>query len=137
MFSFYFLEAFDFCKCWVNISISTSCQKFYIKRTLFNLLYTLSVLIFACIYFRELKKIVFRKYLFSRMGSFWKFREYLFLRMASFWTFRVYRFQLQRKKNVKKTVESRDIRLTFLLRLTERQAGHHGVEKLLLLIDSK
>ena len=27
---------------------------------------TLSVLIFACIYFRELNKIVFRKYLFSR-----------------------------------------------------------------------
>ena len=31
---------------------------------------TLSVLIFACIYFRELKKIVFREYLFSRMTSF-------------------------------------------------------------------
>ena len=43
---------------------------------------TLSVLIFACIYFRELKKIVFREYLFSRMTSFWKFRVYKFLRIA-------------------------------------------------------
>ena len=31
-----------------------------------------------------------------------------------------------RKKNEKKTVESRDIRLIFLSRSTERQAGHNG-----------
>ena len=70
----------------------------------------LSVPIFACIYFCELKKIVFREYLFSITASFWKFR--------------VFKFQPQRKKNKKKTVESRDIRLMFLLRSTERQAGH-------------
>ena len=46
--------------------------------------------------------------------------------MASFWKFRVYEFQLQGKKNKEKTVESRDIRLMFLSRLTERQAGHDG-----------
>ena len=40
------------------------------------------------------------------MTSFWKFREYLFFRMGSFWKFRVYKFQPQRKKNKKKTVES-------------------------------
>ena len=49
---------------------------------------TLGVLIFACIYFRELKRFAFREYLFSWMASFWKFREYLFLRMSSFRKFR-------------------------------------------------
>ena len=62
--------------------------------------------------FCELKKIVFCKY--------------LFLRMASFWKFRVYKFQCQRKKNKKKTIESRDIQLMFLSRTTERKAGHDG-----------
>ena len=75
-------------------------------------LHTFNVLIFACIYFCELKKIVFC--------------EYLFLRMASFWKFRVYKFQRQRKKNKKRTVESRDIQLMFLSRSTERKAGHDG-----------
>ena len=42
--------------------------------------YTLSLLVFVCIYFREPKKILFREYLFSRMTSFWTFREYLFFR---------------------------------------------------------
>ena len=74
-------------------------------------LHNLSVLIFACIYFWELQKIVFC--------------EYLFLQMASFWNFWVYKFQPQRKKNKKKTVESRDIR-PFLSRSRERQVGHDG-----------
>ena len=46
--------------------------------------------------------------------------------MASFWKFWVYKFQPQRKKNKKKTVESRDIWLIFLSRSTERQARHDG-----------
>ena len=41
-------------------------------------LHALSVLIFACFYVYELKKIVFREYLFLRMASFWKFRVYQF-----------------------------------------------------------
>ena len=94
----------------------------------------LRILIFTCIYFREIKKIVFREYLFSGMVRFLKFRLYLFLRMASFWKFGVYKFQPQRKKNKKKTVESRDIRLMFLSKSRERQAGHDG--KFLLSIDS-
>ena len=39
---------------------------------------TFTVLIFACIYFRELKKIVFCEYLFSRIASFWKFHVHKF-----------------------------------------------------------
>ena len=73
----------------------------------------------------KLKRTNFRKYLFSRAKKI-VFREYLFSRMASIWKFRVYEFQTLIKKNKKKTVESRDIRLMFLLRLTERQAGHDG-----------
>ena len=83
-------------------------------------LHTLSVLIFVCISFCELKKIVFR--------------EYLFLQMASFWKFRDYKFQPQRKKNKKKTVESTDVWRMFLSRSTERQAGHDGKT---FVIDSK
>ena len=44
----------------------------------FNNRFALSLLIFARIYFHELKKIVFRKYLFSRIASFWKFGVYKF-----------------------------------------------------------
>ena len=84
--------------------------------------------------FSRAKKLVFQDYLFSRMASFCKFCEYLFLRMTSFWKFRVYKFQTQRKKNKKKTVELKNIRLMFLSRLTERQVT---MEKLLLLTDSK
>ena len=84
--------------------------------------HTLSVLIFACIYFRELKKIVLR--------------EYLFLRLAvSFLKFRVYKFQPQRKKN--KTVESGDIWLMFLSRSTQQKDRQVTMEKLLLLILKK
>ena len=45
-------------------------------------LFTLSVLTFACIYFRESKKIVFREYLFSRMRDFEIFCVYKFSRMV-------------------------------------------------------
>ena len=85
-----------------------------------NLETTLHVLSFVCIYFCDLKKIAFRGYLFLRIASFWKFREYL--------------FQTQRKKNKKKKVELRDIRLMFLSRSTKRQAGH---EWKVIVIDSK
>ena len=85
-------------------------------------MHTLSVLMFTCIYFCKRKKIVLC--------------EYLFLQMASFWKFHVYKFQPQRKKNTKNTVESRDIRLMFLSRSMERHAGHEK-KKLLLWIDSK
>ena len=64
-------------------------------------------LIFAAIYFRE-------RQVFERFASTY------FWRMASFWKFRVYKFQVQRKKNRKKTAESRDIRLLFLPTSTER-----------------
>ena len=74
-------------------------------------LHTSSVLIFAGIYFCELKKIVFR--------------EYLFLRMTSFWKFRVYELK-------KKTVESRDIPLIFCQ--DQRKGRQVTMEKLLLLI---
>ena len=53
---------------------------------------TFTVLIFACIYFRGLKKIVFCEYLFSRIASFWKFHEYLFFPIANFWKFHVHKF---------------------------------------------
>ena len=46
--------------------------------------------------------------------------------MASFWKIRVYKFQPRRKKNKKKTVESRDIRLMFLSKPADRKAGHDG-----------
>ena len=59
-------------------------------------LHKLSVLIFACIYFCELKKIIFPEYLFYANGKFWKFR--------------VYKFQPHRIKDKKKTVESEDMR---------------------------
>ena len=59
-----------------------------------------------CIYFQELKKVIFCEYLFSRMASFWKCQ--------------VYKFKPQRKKNKKNTVESRDIQLMFLSRSIER-----------------
>ena len=65
----------------------------------------------------------FREYLFLRMENFLKFREYLFLQIAGFWKFQVYKFWSQRKKNKKKTGESRDIRLMFLSKSTKRQAG--------------
>ena len=55
--------------------------------------------------FLRAKKIVFCKYLFLQMA-----RE----------------ISASRKKNKKKTVESRDIWLIFLSRSTERQAGHNG-----------
>ena len=44
--------------------------------------------------------------------------------IGNFGKFRVYKFQPQRKKNKKRTAESRDIWLMFLLKSTERQAGH-------------
>ena len=44
----------------------------------FSFCCTLRVLIFAGIYFREQKKIVFREYEFSRMGTNRKFRVYNF-----------------------------------------------------------
>ena len=56
------------------------------------------------------------------------------MRMASFWKFRGYKFQSHEKKNKKKAVESRDMRLIFLSRSMDRQVT---VEKLFLLIDSK
>ena len=56
--------------------------------------------------------------------------------MACFWKFRFYKFQPQRKKNKKKSVESRYIRLMFLSRSTERQAGQYG-KTCYWLIDSK
>ena len=73
-------------------------------------LHTFRVLNFVCIYFYELAKIVFCKYLSLQMTSFWKFR--------------LCKFQPQREKNKKKTVESRDIWLMFLSRSPEMQAGH-------------
>ena len=45
--------------------------------------------------------------------------------IGNFGKFRVYKFQPQRKKNKKRTAESRDIWLMFLLKSTERQAGHN------------
>ena len=75
-------------------------------------LHTLSVLIFAGIHFCKLKKSYFT--------------STYFLRMASFWKCEVYKFQLHRKQNKKKTLESRDMRLIFLSRSMERQAGRNG-----------
>ena len=40
-------------------------------------LHTLSVLIFACIYFCELKKLYFASTYFLQLASFWKFRVYI------------------------------------------------------------
>ena len=65
-------------------------------------LHTLSVLLFTCFYVCELKKIVFREYLLRKI------------------------IRIRISNNKKKTVESSDIRLTFLSRSTEKQAGHDG-----------
>ena len=75
-------------------------------------LHALSVLTFACIYFCELKKSYFARTYFFRMATFWKCQ--------------VYKFQPHRKQNKKKAVESRDMKLIFLPRSMERQAGHDG-----------
>ena len=75
-------------------------------------LHTLSVLIFAGTHFCKLKKSYFT--------------ITYFLRMASFWKCEVYKFHLHRKQNKKKTLESRDVRLIFLSRSVERQAGRNG-----------
>ena len=72
----------------------------------------LNVLFVEGINFCELKKSYFASTYFWRMASFGKCR--------------VYKFQPQRKRNKKKTVESRDVRLIFLSRSTEREAGHDG-----------
>ena len=62
---------------------------------------TLGVLIFAGIYFRDLKEIVFRGYLFPRMNSFNFFRGCLFSRMTTIKDFsRVFIFA--NRKYVKK-----------------------------------
>ena len=53
--------------------------------------YTLSLLVFACIYFREPKEILFREYLFSRMTRFWTFREYNIAFSAAVRGFYVYK----------------------------------------------
>ena len=98
----------------------------YNFKRFINSVYTLSVLIFTCICFCELKKNRILWVLILENGKSLKFREYLSLRMTSFWKFWVYKFQPQGKKNKEDTVESRDIRLMFLLRSTERQAGHDG-----------
>ena len=68
---------------------------------------TLSVPIFAFIYFCEVKNRISRVLIFAN-GKFLKILRVL-LRMASFWKFRVYKFQPQRKKKKKKTVETRQI----------------------------
>ena len=91
------------------ISVYTIIYNF--KRFI-NCVYTLRVLIFACIYFCELKK--------NRIS------RVLIFGMASFWKFWVYKFLPQGKKPKKNPVESRKIRLMFLSRSTERQAGRDG-----------
>ena len=82
--------------------------------------HTLSVLIFACIYFRELKKIVLREYLFLRLA-------------ASFLKFRVYKFQPQRKK-IRQLNQGT---FGFLSRSTQQKDRQVTMEKLLLLILKK
>ena len=105
---------------------------------------TLSILIFACIYFCKQKKSYFISTCFGEWQVFENSASTNFLWMANFWKFRVYKFELQGKKNKKKTAESKDIRLMFLPRSSKRKAGktivgkksrHDG--KLLLLINSK
>ena len=60
-------------------------------------------------------------------GKFLKISRVLMFANSKFLKiFKVYEFQPQRKKNKKKTVESREIRLMFLSRSTERQVGHDG-----------
>ena len=75
-------------------------------------MHSLSILIFVCIYFCELKKNVFLEYSFFANSKFLKILNY--------------KFQPHRKKNKKKTVPSRDMWLIFLSRSMERQAGHDG-----------
>ena len=62
-------------------------------------LHTLSIPIFASTCFSELKKSYF-------VSTY-------FFQMVSFWEFRVDKFHPHRKKNKKKTFESRDMRLIF------------------------
>ena len=71
------------------------------------------------------KRTIFHVDLFLRAKKI-VFPEYLFLQMARFWKFRAYKLQPQRKKNLKKLVESRTMQLIFLTRWMERQAGHDG-----------
>ena len=47
--------------------------KLLVVIILIETLHILSILIFACTYFCELKKITFREYLCLQMASFWKF----------------------------------------------------------------
>ena len=75
-------------------------------------------IIFACIYFCELKKSYFASTYFCE----WQVFE----------NFEFINFTPPKKKNKKKTVESWDMRLMFLWRETEKQEGHD--ERLLLLM---
>ena len=94
------------------------------------------ILIFVCIYFCELKKIIFRECLSWRMANFWKFGEYLSLRMVSFWKFWVYKFQPQWKKNKqKKQLNQGTFGKCFCH--DQRKDKQVTMEKLLLFIDSK
>ena len=59
------------------------------------------------------------------MASFCKFLEYFFCEWQVFENFK-FKCQPIRKKNMKKTVKSRNIQLMFLSRPMERQAGCAG-----------
>ena len=83
----------------------------WVVITQIETLHTLSVLIFACIYFCKLKKIVFP--------------ENLFLRMASFWKFAFINFN-PKDKRLRKRQLNQGMRLIFLSRSMEKQAGHNG-----------
>ena len=71
-----------------------------------------------------LKHINFRVYL-NLLAKKILFREYLFLQMEIFENFKFINFS-PKEKRIRKRLESRDIRLIFLSRSTERQAGHNG-----------
>ena len=117
---------------WPNIS--QILRKYLIQMSqnthFLNKMQAFLCLVLSCYYFNSdfiyLKRTNFRLYLFSWTKKKFVLREYLYSRIANFWTFWVYKCQLQRKKNNKKTVESRDIRLMFLSRWTEGEACHDG-----------
>ena len=115
-------------------NISQIMRKYLIQMSqnthILNKMQAFLCLVLSCYYFNSdfiyLKRTIFRLYLFSWTKKKSVLREYLLSRIANFWTFWVYKCQLQRKKNSKKTVESRDIRLMFLSRWMEGEACHDG-----------
>ena len=78
------------------------------------------------LFLRAKKESYFAGACLREWNIFENFASTYFCEWHVFENFEFINFSPPKKKNKKKTVESRDIRLMFLSKSTERQAGHDG-----------